>query len=58
MNGLTRKKKLGISRLKDFFKELHHMDKDFFKKISGITDTRNKDYITYPLEVMLLTRNT
>lgn len=35
---------------------LHHLDKDIFKEIRSLDDPRNKSYITYPMEVMILTR--
>lgn len=42
--------------LKDLFVVIHHYDKYFFSDMNKITDPRAQSYITYPLEVMLLTR--
>ncbi|MEG0093615.1 MAG: hypothetical protein RR945_06025 [Erysipelotrichaceae bacterium] len=42
--------------LKNLFFTIHHYDKDFFKNMNTVYDSRCQDYITYPLEVMITTR--
>lgn len=51
-----RKMKEADNMLKNLFVTMHHYDKDFFKAMKDINDPRNQAYITYPLEVMLVTR--
>ncbi|MEG0265681.1 MAG: hypothetical protein RSC93_06550 [Erysipelotrichaceae bacterium] len=51
-----RRNKKMENMLKNLFFTIHHYDKDFFKNMNTVYDSRCQDYITYPLEVMITTR--
>lgn len=51
-----REKRKTENMLKNLFFTIHHYDKDFFESMNTIHDPRCQAYITYPLEVMMITR--
>lgn len=51
-----REKKKSENMLKNLFITIHHYDKQFFEDMNKIHDPRCQVYITYPLEVMIVTR--